>query len=556
MLRYISIQHYTLIDELHINFHEGFSVITGETGSGKSILLGALGLLLGNRADSHVIQTGQSKCVIEAEFCIKGYQLEEFFANEGFDYDEESCIIRRELTAAGKSRAFINDSPASLTQLRELGNQLIDIHSQHQNMLLGQEAYQLSTLDIIAGNRDLCETYGAAYQLMNALQHSLDERRELAQKGKAELDYMQFQYNQLAEFSPREGEDEELEALRNELEHAEEIKGTLCQVDAALSDSGQSVLTMLNTTRQMLSSLARVYPKAEDLASRADSCYIELKDIAAEVADNAEDIECNPERLQEVLQRLDALYDLQQKHNVNSSAELLQLMQSLQERLDSIENADEDLHQMELQLQEQTMKVQALAKQISEKRQAAASLLEKQCNEMLASLGMPNARLHMELTASAELRPSGMDCCTLLFSANKNTTMQSIAQVASGGEVARVMLALKCITSKHRALPTIIFDEIDTGVSGRIAEAMAHIMQQMAKVGGQTIAITHLPQIAACGQHHYKVYKEDDVQGTHSHVIELNAEERISELAKMLSGENVTQAAIDNARELLTTQSE
>lgn len=555
MLKHLHIQHFTLIDELDIDFHEGFSVITGETGSGKSILLGAIGLLLGARADSKSIQEGQAKCVIEAEFCLKGYRLETFFTDEGFDYDENSCIIRRELTAAGKSRAFINDSPASLAQLRELGSQLMDVHSQHQNMLLGQETYQLDTLDIIANNTETLARYATCYQEQKAIKARLDETIRLAEQGRTERDYMQFQYDQLAAFDPQEGEEDALEAERSELEHAEEIQTTLGQTSQALDGADESTLSTLNTARQLLSSLVRFYPKAEELASRAESAYIELKDIAAEVEDLADGIECSPARLQEVSDRLDHLYDLQRKHNVSTAAELKRIQNELEEKLAVIDNADADIAQLKQALATSQERAAKAATTLTERRTQAARQLEKECNATLLQLGMPNVRLEVELTTAEALRPSGQDCVRLLFAANKGGQLQDIAQVASGGEIARVMLALKNITSRHRALPTIVFDEIDTGVSGRIAEAMAHIMQQMAEVGGQVMAITHLPQIAALGTHHYKVYKDDDATGTHSHMATLSDDQRVDELAMMLSGEQITDAARANAQELLKKES-
>lgn len=551
MLNRLYIQHYTLIDELDINFREGFSVITGETGSGKSILLGAIGLLLGNRADSKAIQEGQPRCIIEAEFCLRGYHLEGFFAEEGFDYDETSCIIRRELTSTGKSRAFINDSLASLAQLRALGSQLIDVHSQHQNMLLGQESYQISTLDIIASNTQLLQHYAQAYANVSALRNQLQALRTAAQQGRAEQDYMQYQYQQLEEFAPKAGEDDTLEEERSELEHAEEIKGSLSQCSNLLDSSGESVLQMVNTACQQLRGIVKFFPKAEELSKRMEECYIELKDISGEVEDLAEDVEYNPERLDEVLQRIDRLYDLQQKHGASSAAELLEIMQDLESKLTTIDNADEQIQQMEKQLGEAQQVAEDLAHQLTTSRTKAGQHLQQQCNELLAALGMPNGQVKVDITPSAELRPSGKDSVQLLFSGNKNGHLQAIDQVASGGEIARVMLALKSITSRHRALPTIIFDEIDTGVSGRIAEAMAHLMRQMAQVGGQVIAITHLPQIAALGSHQYKVYKDDDAVATHSHMSLLSPEERVTEVAKMLSGEQLTQAAIDNAKQLL-----
>lgn len=551
MLQSIHIQHFALIDQLDIDFREGFSVITGETGSGKSILLGAIGLLLGNRADSKSIQDGQAKCTIEAQFCLRGYHLQSFFDEEGFDYDEDCCIIRRELTAAGKSRAYINDSPASLAQLKQLGNQLIDIHSQHQNVQLVQEAYQIDTLDLIADATPLRQQYVEAYHAMSALQTQLDEMRETLRRSKADQDYMQFQYQQLAELNLQEAEDEDLDAERNELEHAEEIKTSLCQVDETLDGSGASVLSALRSCNHLLHSLARFSPRAEALSERAESCYLELKDIESEVSSLADDVEVNPARLQEVLDRLDAIYDLQQKHGATSVAELLALQAELETKFSAIENADDSLQQLEQELLRQKDVAESLAAELSAKRTQAAKVLEEQCNEQLRLLGMPNACLHVSITQADELRPSGQDRVELLFSANKNGSLQPISNVASGGEIARVMLVLKSITSQHRALPTIIFDEIDTGVSGRIAEAMAHSMQGMAKVGGQVIAITHLPQIAALGNHHYRVYKEDGDESTHSHMLMLSTEERVTELAKMLSGEQITQAAIDNARQLL-----
>ncbi|MCF0196507.1 MAG: DNA repair protein RecN [Bacteroidaceae bacterium] len=551
MLQSLSVQHYALIDDLQIDFREGFSVITGETGSGKSILLGAIGLLLGNRADSKAIQEGHTKCVIEATFCLRGYHLEAFFQEEGFDYDEENCILRRELTATGKSRAFINDSPASLSQVKALGSQLIDIHSQHQNMLLGQEYYQMETLDIIAGNHALRQQYQTAYDAVCALRKELEEAKQNAQRGREEQDYMQFQYQQLADFAPQEGEEVALEERRNTLEHAEEIKLTLCQTADTLDGNEACALTVLGSVKQQLNGLTRLFAKAEPLAERAESCYIELKDIAAELSALADDVVCDSAELQRVSERLDTLYSLLQKHGLSTAAELIALRQSLEERLNAIVCSDEYIQQCEEKLAQEEQRAHALATALSEQRHVSSRSLQQQVNETLTSLGMPNACIQIAITEASELRPSGKDCVALLFSANKNGQPQNIAQVASGGEVARVMLALKSITCRHRALPTIIFDEIDTGVSGRIAEAMAHTMQGMADARTQVIAITHLPQIAASGLHHYKVYKDDDEVGTHSHMALLTTEERVEELAKMLSGEEVTQAAIDNAKELL-----
>lgn len=559
MIQNLHIENYALIEHLDIDLHSGFSVITGETGAGKSIILGAIGLLLGQRADSKAIKTGANKCVVEATFDIKDYGFASFFEENDLDFDGSECIIRRELTANGKSRAFINDVPVQLTQLKEIGEQLIDVHSQHKNLLLGKENFQLGVIDIIAQNNELLANYKKEYKQYNDLCHKLDDAISNSNKSHDEEDYMRFQFTQLEEANLKSGEQEELEEESETLSHAEEIKQALYQANGLLADAGESsdALMLIKQSMNALSGISNVFASSEELINRIDSCYIELKDIADEISSKCDSIEYNPARLEWVNDRLNTIYSLQKKHNVESVDELLKIQQELEDKLAILDNSDEFIEELRQNCTKQFNKTLEIAKKLSERRQKAGKVIETKMTELLIPLGMPNVQFKADLTVTTNkdgkehLNPSGVDEVSFLFSANKNSALQQISQVASGGEIARVMLSLKALIAGAIKLPTIIFDEIDTGVSGSIAEKMAKIMKEMGDNNRQVISITHLPQIAALGSSHYKVYKEDKEDTTVSHIIELTTEQRIEELAHMLSGEELTDAALENAKTLL-----
>lgn len=551
MLKHLHIENYALIESLDIDLNDGFSVITGETGAGKSILLGAIGLLTGDRADLSAIQSGKQRCILEATFNTEGYDLEAFFQEEDLDFDPSECIIRRELTANGKSRAFINDTPTTINALKRLGNRLIDIHSQHQNLLLGQEDFQLSVLDAVASMPELIQSYSQAFhkwaqavKALNEAQSSLDESRK-------DEDYLRFLVTELANFNPQPGEDETLQQQCDMLEHAQDIKSALMLGYGQLSEGDTPVTDTLRQVRNQLSSIQPYFQQAEELAERIESCRIELQDIAGTLESEGESIDYDPMRLEELQSRLNTLYSLEQKHHVGSSEELTELMKRMKERLDMMDNSDEYIKQLQKEEQECRSLLERISGKLTEKRSMAAKKVEKEVISSLKMLGMPNVRFQVHISATESPTPKGMDKVSFLFSANLGSDMQNISHVASGGETARVMLSLKAILSGAVSLPTIIFDEIDTGVSGHIAESMANIMHKMGQQGRQVISITHLPQIAALGQHHYKVWKEDTDKITRSHITYLGQEERITELANMLSGSNVTKEAMNNARAIL-----
>lgn len=554
MLKHLYIKNYALIKELDIDLHTGFSVITGETGAGKSIILGAIGLLLGQKADSKSIMPGTDKCTIEATFDITGYRLESIFQQYDADYDSQECIIRRELAQSGKSRAFVNDSPTSVAFLKELGYHLIDIHSQHQNLLISREDYQLSILDLMAQDSALLAEYQEAYQSFRQTEKKLAKLMEETKKAKADEDYLTYQLEQLEELNPKANEDEQLEREQNELTHAEDIKTSLYEIDNFFSNESEcgGVLDMSRRICNTLESLTHIYPSVEGLGQRMDSALIEMKDISAEISDLAENIEYNTERLEQVNSRLDRIYTLEQKHGVNSTAELATIMKEIKSRLNNIASGDEQIQQLRQQFNLQQETARKISSRLSAERTKAAKLTEKQVKEMLSMLDMPNNHFQISIEATEGLTPMGTDKVLFLFSANKNAPLRQISEIASGGEIARVMLSLKAMTSRKVNLPTIIFDEIDTGVSGKVADSMSLLMKEMGRgEGHQVIAITHLPQIAAQGDKHYWVYKQDDAQQTFSHIRELTPEDRITEIAHMLSGSQITAAAIENAKQLL-----
>ena len=554
MIRHLHIENYALIEHLDIDFHTGFSVITGETGAGKSIMIGAISLLLGQRADSRSIKAGAKRCVVEAVFDVSSYQMDAFFQDNDLDFDGAECIIRRELTAAGKSRAFINDTPASLSQLKELGEQLLDVHSQHKNLLLGKEDFQLGVLDIVANHQDVLDAYKAEYKEYRLLLKQLDAAQEEAKNGREDEDYLSFQVAQLADADLQEGEQEELEEEAETLEHAEDIKSSLYTAANHLqsSNDGTDVLGMLKQSLSAIQSISSVYSAANEWAERLDSCYIELKDLVNELENHAEDVEYDPRRLEQVNERLSTIYTLQKKHNVESVEELLDIQKEMEERLSRITHSDDFIEELQQKVKAQKEKVMIWAKKLSKQRMEAARRVEKEMETRLLPLGMPNVQFKCSVLAiPSELTMAGYDQVQFLFNANKSGEPKPVSQIASGGEIARVMLSLKALIAGAVKLPTIIFDEIDTGVSGSIAEKMARIMREMGDHERQVISITHLPQIAAMGNHHYKVYKEETDEATLSHIIPLTGEQRVEEIACMLSGEKLTQAALDNARTLL-----
>lgn len=550
MLKQLYIKNFTLIDELNISLYPGFSVITGETGAGKSIILGAIGLLLGNRADSKAIKAGRDRCVIEAHFDLSRYGMQKFFDDHDIDYDADDTIIRRELTAAGKSRAFINDTPVPLTCMRELGEQLVDIHSQHQNLLLQKEDFQLNVVDIIAQDADQLKVYQKEYRAYRKAKELLEELKAEIAKNRENEEFMRFQHKELEDANLQEGEMEQLEQEAETLSHSEDIKTALFEADNALSGEDDSILDKLKNATHQLENICDVYPSIADVAGRMQSSYIELKDIAQEISSSVDHVEFDPNRLDAINTRLDKLYTLQQKFHVETVTELIATRDRIAEQLSHIDNGDEDIEEKEKEVAALLAKAEKQAALLTSIRQQSAKAIEKEMKGRLIPLGIPNVRFEIAF-AEKPLSGNGADKVSFLFSANKSTQLQPVSQVASGGEIARVMLSLKAMISGAVKLPTIIFDEIDTGVSGKIAEKMADIMEEMGLQNRQVLSITHLPQIAAKGSHHYKVLKEETENGTISHMKELNNQERIEEIAQMLSGSDITQAALANAKELL-----
>lgn len=551
MLQSLYIQNYALIDRLDIGFGPGFSVITGETGAGKSIILGAIGLLLGQRADVKSIKKGTSKCVVEAKFHIANYGLKPFFEENDLEFDPEECIIRREMTANGKSRAFINDTPASLAQMKVLGEKLIDVHSQHQNLLLNKEGFQLNILDILAQDDKETAAYRQVYNEYRTVCRELDDFIAQAEKSRQDEDYIRFQLEQLNEADLKEGEQTALEQEADTLSHAEDIKSGLYKAQQLIDGEEGGTLPLAKECMQTLQNISEVYAPAKEWTKRLNSCYIELKDLSHEISGAEEEIEFNPSRLDYVNERLNLIYSLQQKHHAKTVEELIAVQEDYQNQLNAITSFDDRIAELNRKKEELYRKVLEQAKVLTSLRTASAKHIEEQMKSLLIPLGMPNVRFAVKFEQRKEPDSKGMDTVTFLFSANKNGTLQNVASIASGGEIARVMLSLKAMIAGAVKLPTIIFDEIDTGVSGSIAEKMALIMQDMGKQNRQVISITHLPQIAARGNAHYKVYKKDTETGTNSYIRQLTDEERVQEIAYMLSGTTLTDAAVQNARALL-----
>ena len=550
MLRQLYIKNYTLIDELDIDIHAGFSVITGETGAGKSIILGAIGLLLGQRADSKSVKQGAERCVIEAHFDLSRYDMKAFFDDNDIDYDEHDTIIRRELTATGKSRAFINDTPVALSMLKELGEQLVDVHSQHQNLLLNKQDFQLGVIDILANDAKELNAYRQTFSQYQQKQQELTTMKEDIEQNRQHQDFLQFQYDELSQAQLTAGEQEELEQQSDMLSHAEDIKSALFEADNALNSEQCGGVDQVKNALHALGDISKVLPKAAGLSERLDSCHIELRDIADEIGRLLEDTDFDPAELDHINSRLDKLYDLEKKYHVESVEDLIAQRDTLQQQLAAIENSDDALQELQTCCEQLRVKCQQQGDTLTALRKKAAKEVERQMLQRLVPLGMPNVRFEVSVTQE-QLGRNGQDNVAFYFSANTSTPLQPVSQVASGGEIARVMLSLKAMISTAVKLPTIIFDEIDTGVSGKIAEKMAQIMQEMGRHERQVISITHLPQIAALGSHHYRVTKEETRQGTTSRMQELSEEERIREIAQMLSGSDISDAAIQNAKELL-----
>lgn len=551
MLKQLYIKDYALIDELNIDLHRGFSVITGETGAGKSIILGALGLLLGQRADIKSIKSGAKKCTVEAHFDLSRYPMEDFFTENEIDYDLNDCILRREITATGKSRAFINDTPVTLTMMRLLGQQLVDIHSQHQNLLLQEEDFQLRTVDIIADNSEILHDYQSYFKQYQSICQQIEQQKQTISEIQERADYIRFQYQELSKVDLYPEMQTELEQERDKLSHVEEIKLNLFSAEQQFSsDEGGGILSQLKEVSRHINDITDVYPSIKETAERIDNCMIELKDLYEGIRNEVQDIDYDPQRLEQINNTLDTLYSLEQKHHVSTVEELITLRDELKEQLNTVDNSDELLQKLQEEEQQMLATCNRLAQQLTKERKKAAKKIEKEMTERLVPLGIPQVRFAIEITEKP-LSSTGADKICFLFSANTNTPMLPVADVASGGEIARVMLSLKAMISNKVKLPTIIFDEIDTGVSGKIAEKMGQIMQEMGANDRQVISITHLPQIAARGSHHYKVRKEESIFGTTTTMVMLNKEERLQEIAQMLSGADITAAAIDNAKALL-----
>lgn len=549
MLSKLQIKNYALIDALDINFDDKLNIITGETGAGKSIIMGALGLILGNRAESKHFFDESRKCIIEGHFYIKDYNLQDLFNSLDLDY-EDTSLIRRELHADGKSRAFVNDTPVTLQTLKVLGEKLIDIHSQHATLQINTESFQLLVLDTVAQNQSVLADYKKKYQEYKRTVAELKQLEEDLAKAKSESDYQQFVFNELEQANLQDQEQEGLEAEQSQLENAEEIKRHFHAASSELQDGEINVLDSLKQALSSLQNGARYLPSSESLVDRLQSSLIELKDLSAEVEQVAEGISMDEERLSIVNERLSVLYDLQKKHRVATVKELLELKQDLENKLQATDSQGEQIEVLKLKIEKLHQEISKLADQLTNNRNKATKIVEKEVQEVLSRVGMPHAQLNVELNKLSDFKSTGQDEVSFLFSANKGQALQPIHKVASGGELSRVMLAIKSLVAKTSALPTIIFDEIDTGISGEVALRVGELMEELAD-NMQVISITHLPQIASQGNSHFKVYKEDKGDKTKSNIVLMNEEERVLEIAQMLSGANPEDTAIQHAKEML-----
>ena len=553
MLKHISIRNFALIERVEVDFSTGFSVITGETGHGKSVFLGAISVLIGQRSDAKSIREGADRCVIEGCFDISGFAMQEWFGENDLDYDNE-CIVRREVAASGRSRAFVNDTPVSVAQLKELGARLMDIHSQHQNLLLGDRNYQLRVLDTLSGNKSLLDGYTERYEDYRSLNSELKKLNETLESSRRDEEWLRFQLDELEAAKLTDGELESLEQEMSELSHSEEIQAALYGACSGIDGEGNSLVQALRESANALSRISSHYSAAGELAERLENCYIELKDCCSEMEQRAGRVQYSPDRLEYVERRLAMIYDLQKKHRVESVSALLALAADFAERLERIECGDDDVKALERRIGALEKELARLAGEITDVRKASAQRLQTEMVASLVNLGMPMIRFEVNFAATDGFTPMGCDVITFLFSANSSSTLQPLSDVASGGEMARVMLALKSLVASSTCQPTLIFDEVDTGVSGVLAERMGRMMQQMGCANRQVLSITHLPQVAALGSRHYKVHKEETVNGTVTDIVELKQQERVREIAQMMSGEVLTDAAI-NAANLMLAQS-
>lgn len=552
MLKQISIRNYALIERVEVDFPAGFSVITGETGHGKSVFLGAISMLLGHRSDVKSIREGADKCIIEGCFDISGFGLQGFFDENDMDYDDE-CIIRRELSSSGRSRAFVNDTPIGISLLKEFGSRLIDIHSQHQNLLIADKNYQLGILDKLSGSKELLDGYRVKYDEYLSLRREIEKMKSELENSRNDEEWLRFQLEELERASLKEGELEELEQEIQELSHAEEIKSALYGAYNAIDGAeGTNLLSALHDAANALSRISAHYAAAAEFSERLESNYIELKDCCSEIIRRAGNVQFAPDRLEQVEQRIALIYSLQKKHRLSTVEELISLTAGFAERLERITYGDDEVKAAEKRLSVLQKELSSVASELTQARKGSANRLVNEIKGILVNLGMPAIRFEAGFRETVDFTPCGKDNVVFLFSANSSSAPQPLSDVASGGEMSRVMLALKSLIASETALPTLIFDEVDTGVSGVIAERMGRLMQQMGGADRQVISITHLPQVAALGTHHYKVYKEETSKGTVTNMIELDKQERVREIAQMMSGEVLTDAAIDNATQMLS----
>ena len=549
MLTRLHISNYALIDELEIKFDNGLTIITGETGAGKSIILGALSLILGERAEARSVRNPEKKVVVEASFDISAYALEGFFAENEIDFWEEECIVRREISATGRSRAFVNDTPVTISVLKDLTSRLVDIHSQHSNMLLSKPAFQLSVLDSIADNKEVVSKYNVEYVCYKKLQEQLLEKQNEYEKSRAEEDYIRFQLNQFADLKLTENEDVELENLQKKLSNVSEIKQNLWQISSTLNGEENSILEQLKVVAQRIQSTERNLSEIEGMGERVQSALVELKDIAQSVSYVDDQLVDDPRQLEEVEMRLNSIYELERKHNVASVNELLAIQHKFENQLSLIDNSENQIAEIEAKLKTQKARVKELALTLSETRKKAAQLFVADLQPLAQTLGMRNLAFDIKFTA-IDYTANGADAVEFLFAFNKNQTLLPVKDTASGGEISRLMLCIKSIIARSMSLPTIIFDEVDTGVSGDVANKIGEMMGEICK-RIQVLAITHLPQVAAHAHHHLMVYKADDENSTLTHVKALNEDEHVLEIARMLSGKDVNQAAIENAKSLI-----
>lgn len=552
MLRQLNISNYALIDSVELTFEKGMTAITGETGSGKSILLGAFGLLLGERADTKAIKDESLKCIVEATFNLKGYGLKNFFADNDLDYEVQTTI-RREISPGGKNRAFVNDTPVQLTVLRALGSVLVDIHSQHENSLLGQRSFQFDTVDAFAGNGDAMRDYEQSFAHFRTLRKELEDLQTNEARIRQELDYTRFQWNELDKAALESLNQTMMEQELETLTHAEQIKSALVTIASFIEAENTGVIAQLNATKSSLQKIAPFNIQLQEFSQRTDSCLIELRELMREMEGFESNVQLDEKKTEVLNEKLSGLYHLQQKHRLQTTEDLIALRDELEKKCGGYENIDEHIAQLQLQIEQSRNRLIELSGQLSASRKKAASKAETEVKKYFEALSLEHAELKIELTEAADFNEYGKDEIQFLFRANKGGQLLPVKQVASGGEISRVMLALKASISQHKQLPVLILDEIDQGVSGEVGKKIGSVLKAMS-TKMQLLTITHLPQIAGKAEHHMKVYKKTAANSTTTYVETLNEEDRINELAEMLSGKSYSKAAIENAKELMGGQ--